>query len=416
VRAENCAWQPRWGQVIIFFVVFPPARPLPGLTSCRRVTSGCSAVVWLSALSLSHGCFLRDDFYLDPASSGATVDDGTLDADVVTDGDITSSMSEPTGVIETEGPVITVRPTAAPPDAAAPPWSSPSDAGAAVPVADAGASMGGSACARYSVWGEPDRIDGLGLNGTALRSPSLSGDGLQLFFSATLFGDERIYVARRTLATAEFSPASEVLELTSNGFDGTPAISADGLTIVFSSSRGVFGGGGFGTAVDRNLWLATRATTAAKFEPPRELEELNTPSVEHLPWLAEDGLTLVFASARDNDDDDTSNVWTSTRASSNDPFVTPVSLPGVEQRAAFSSQGRAVYFTAERGEEGSSDIYFATRPDPESDFGTAQSVVTQNTEALEADVTLARDNLQMLYVSDRDGTALLWQAFRTCLD
>jgi len=92
------------------------------------------------------------------------------------------------------------------------------------------------------------------LEAAPIGSPSLSGDGLTLYYHhvAGLFQPYQIYAAHRANPAAEFGPSAPVIELASPGTDtGEPEISKDGRTIVFSSSR-PGGAGGY------DLYLAER--------------------------------------------------------------------------------------------------------------------------------------------------------------
>ena len=65
-------------------------------------------------------------------------------------------------------------------------------------------------------------------------------------------------------------------------------LSADGLTLVVSSSRGLESG-------DRDLFMSTRQSLTAEWpEPVRLPSEINTNAAEVAPLLSDDGLTLSF--------------------------------------------------------------------------------------------------------------------------
>lgn len=70
--------------------------------------------------------------------------------------------------------------------------------------------------------------------------PSLTHDGLTLFFDSTRsggLGGPDLWVSRRGSTAEEFGPASHLATLSSPGFDARPSISWDGSELLFSSNR-----------------------------------------------------------------------------------------------------------------------------------------------------------------------------------
>jgi Tol biopolymer transport system component len=126
------------------------------------------------------------------------------------------------------------------------------------------------------------------------QNPSLTGDGLVIFFSSDREGTkgrEDIYTAFRTSRTARFSPPVRMAELSSGNQDGAPFITADGLTIYFTSNRAGGKGG-----VD--LWTARRPSRTVPFSPPVPLTAVNSPEQDDDPSISPDGRELFFASNR----------------------------------------------------------------------------------------------------------------------
>src|SRR6185295_17483378 len=88
-----------------------------------------------------------------------------------------------------------------------------------------------------------------------------------------------------------FSPATAMAAVNTAGQNGTPVLSADGLSLYFFSTRP----GGLG---DRDIWLATRSAAAVEFSSPTLVAVINGPALDHLPWLSPDELTLLWATNR----------------------------------------------------------------------------------------------------------------------
>ena len=103
-----------------------------------------------------------------------------------------------------------------------------------------------------------------------------------------------IYVSSRTGTV--FAAPTRVAELSSPADDWQPQPSEDGLTVLLASDRD----GGKGKL---DLWIARRASAAAKFGAPTPITELNTPFIEQAGWLSADGCRIWFSSGRETNDD-----------------------------------------------------------------------------------------------------------------
>ena len=198
------------------------------------------------------------------------------------------------------------------------------------------------------------------------RSPAISSDGLTLFFESDRPGGQGgndVWMCTRT-STSE--PFGELLNLgptiNSKYHDRQPAISADGLTLLFCSDRPI----GSDTLPNRDIWMSTRKSTSDPFGKPVRLgTTVNSAYNDEHPAISPDGLTLLFSSQRlggwgDSDRD----LWMSTRKSLGDPFGESVNLGSVansgreEGNPAFSPDGNTLLFTSDRpGGQGKSDLW-----------------------------------------------------------
>src|SRR6185436_18337835 len=123
-----------------------------------------------------------------------------------------------------------------------------------------------------------------------------------------------------------FSTGTPVPELASDGFDGTPFVSASGLRLYFYSTRtGSIGG-------SRDLYVAERSTPTGAFGAPTPLLELNTSSFDLLPRLSADELSIVFTSQRP-DGRGATDLWQARRSSATAPFGAPVNLAELNTNA-----------------------------------------------------------------------------------
>jgi hypothetical protein len=119
-----------------------------------------------------------------------------------------------------------------------------------------------------------------------------------LFFASNRpdFGDIDIYRSE-LLANGSFGPALLIPELSSPQNDFHPTIRPDGLEVFFDSNRpGPPGVIGIGL---RDLWVSTRETPSDTWSTPVNLGSgVNTEFNDTLPALSSDGMTLIFASDR----------------------------------------------------------------------------------------------------------------------
>jgi hypothetical protein len=108
-------------------------------------------------------------------------------------------------------------------------------------------------------------------------------------------GDFDIYVSTRSSDDEPWGPGVDVTELNGPYRDTRTAIRRDGLEIFEASdSRGRPGGIG-----SQDLWVATRATTADPWSTPVNLgPTVNSIYFDGAPALSFDGTTLYFFSAR----------------------------------------------------------------------------------------------------------------------
>jgi len=124
--------------------------------------------------------------------------------------------------------------------------------------------------------------------------------GLQYLYFTSLnrpggLGDFDVYVSTRSNEDAPWGPGVDVVELNGPYRDTRTAIRRDGLEIFLASdSRGRIGGIG-----SQDLWVSTRATTADPWSTPVNLgPTVNSTSFDGAPALSFDGTTLYFFSAR----------------------------------------------------------------------------------------------------------------------
>jgi hypothetical protein len=134
---------------------------------------------------------------------------------------------------------------------------------------------------------------------------------------------------------------------------GPSLVETDEGTYLFFSSDGFDVGG------DQDIYMSRRAADGS-FGAPTLVAELSSPVHDFMPNVRKDGREIVFNSNRDGGFGG-QDVYTATRASTSDPWSTPVNLgpavntAGSETRSSLSWDGRRLHF----GRDG--NIFVSTR-------------------------------------------------------
>jgi len=142
----------------------------------------------------------------------------------------------------------------------------------------------------------PDAVNaGSGINTSSDECmPFISADGLELYFGSTRpggSGADDIYVVTRPTTGSDWSdPVNLGSAVNSGAVDACPSISPDGLTLFFNSTRD----GGFG---NYDLYVTTRPNKEAPWSTAVNLgESINTADDEMTPSFWADGSVIYFCS------------------------------------------------------------------------------------------------------------------------
>jgi hypothetical protein len=189
-------------------------------------------------------------------------------------------------------------------------------------------------------------------------NPSISADGLELYFSDLWppllggcelrpggYGRGDVLVSRRDTREAAWGPPVNLgPAVNSFDYDGSPHISADGLSLYFCTARSA--GHGF------DLYVSTRPTKDDPWTPAVDLgAPINTmASQDYLtyPSLTPDGLFMFFTAAP-LAYTALGDVFMSVRASATDPWGPPIRLAALnsaknEESVCFSVGDFTIYF------------------------------------------------------------------------
>jgi len=282
---------------------------------------------------------------------------------------------------------------------------------------------GGRAKADFT-FGRPVNL-GPNINSPSLEvEPSISADGLELFFESHRpggHGNADIYVSRRASKDDPWGPCMNIGAPVNTAYDDqSPSISADGLTLFFSAYNRP---GGYGSD---DLWVTTRASVSGPWGPPVNLgATVNTSTYDWMPSISADGLVLFFMSGRagglGGDD-----LWFTSRATKNDPWGSPVNLGAPinsslnEACLDISADSRMLFFSDHMlgpfrpGGCGGQDIWVAIRATANDPWGEPTNVgPVINRSDWEFTPNISADGSTLYFASmppGGTGNADLWQA------
>lgn len=206
--------------------------------------------------------------------------------------------------------------------------------------------------------------------------------------------------------------------------DQGPAVSKDGLSLYFGSSRAspdAIGG--------QDLYVAQRASPSEAWGPARNLgPSVNSPEIDNIPNLSRDGHLLFFNSSRPGGHGDV-DLWVAYRDHVHDDFAwqAPSNLGQGVNSAGFDAG--AGYFENDGGNpmlffgrgvaqtnQPTTDIYVAELQ-PDGKFGNAQPVPELNTPQGDQRPSVRYDGLEIFFYSERPhptavGGSDIWVATR----
>jgi hypothetical protein len=163
-----------------------------------------------------------------------------------------------------------------------------------------------------------------------------------------------IFMSQRGATTAGFTNKQSSPWMNGNYDEFRPSITADGNEMFFLSEKG-----------SNVLRFFHSLKSGGSFQGPTEVTELNADGQASSIAISNDGLTAYFGSSRTGSTNGTSDVWTAHRDTRTASFanvtrVSELSTDGEELPSYISTDGCRLYFGTNR--TGGGDIYVATKP------------------------------------------------------
>ena len=262
-------------------------------------------------------------------------------------------------------------------------------------------------------FGEPTNLGPTVNNSANEWGPSISADGLWLFFASDRpggHGNYDIWMTERQ--TSERNPEGYWIEpvnlgptVNSSSTEYDPSISSDGLSLFFWSDRP----DGYGS---RDLLVSTRVTTNAPWGDPVNLGPIiNSSFAEVGPDISSDGLELYFVCLDKPGGYGQYDIWMAERDTIDDYWGAPTILgPSVNSSAreggpSISADGLSLFFFSDRpGSYGVRDIWVTRRSTKAGPWGTPVNLgPTVNNSARNLVPDTSSDGCMLFFTSDRPG-------------
>ena len=266
---------------------------------------------------------------------------------------------------------------------------------------------------KYSDWSAPINLGPI-VNSTATdRGPAISKDGLSLYFASTRlsgsFGGEDIYVSQRESQDSEWGPPvnlGPIINTTAN--EMVPAFSRDGHLMFFATNR-PFGFGGL------DIWVSRREHTHDDFgwQPPENLGAgVNSTSIDAGPSYFDNdevGVPQLYFNSNRLGGPGISNIYVSEQAADGSfgaaSLVPELSSLGETSRSSIRHDGREIFFNSNRpGSINTFDLWVATR---ETVFDAWSEPInlgaTLNSGPLDVHPYISSDRETLFFASTRPG-------------
>lgn len=263
-------------------------------------------------------------------------------------------------------------------------------------------------------WTKPEKL-GPTVNSNADEySPSLSADGLTLLFASSRpngQGEFDLWMCRRQTLFDPWSAAENLgPTINSSASDGSPSLSGDGLTLVFASNRGQ-------PALRQHLWTSVRKTLADPWSQPVKLDSTVDPAGASDDGVKQsaDGLSLMFSSFPRDGSQGREDLWLCRRRTKTDSWGPPENLGAVvnsghrDVSPALSADGRFLLFSSDRpGGLGSIDLWWCSRPSLDAAWSAPRNLgLPVNSAADELSAEISADGRTLLFCSQRDRQGLM---------
>jgi Tol biopolymer transport system component len=249
------------------------------------------------------------------------------------------------------------------------------------------------------VIGAPRKLAELGTG--KLANPSISTDGATLYVER-VDANEDLFAAERTGFAEAWSTASRLEALATTAREARLSTSGDGMLGVFTSNR----------SGNSDLWITQRDTPDGTFGAPTQtlVAALKTTKNELDPELTMDGRRIYYAPY----DGTNQEIRVAQRElGGNFAFVRTLSELQISIAVADPSLSpdETVIAFSSGATEAQNELYYATRPNRDAQFGTPQKLPSVNISGInDGDIDVSADGCEIYFASTRDGSTAIYLA------
>lgn len=230
--------------------------------------------------------------------------------------------------------------------------------------------------------------------------PSMTDDLLQIFFGSSRsggMGQEDIWFAKRGSVNESFGPPEPATELNTMLNETTMKISGNGKVIYFASNRG-------GTGHD--IYFSTRAELDLPWNTPTLVPELSTSNGDWAPFVQSDQLRVVLCSGATVAGE---ALFVATRPTTGTPWSPLMRIEELDEPARSECdpnepRSNVLYYSTDfRNDDGTFDIYRASRSSSTTTYSNRESITSVNLPGVnDRDPWVSPDERTMVFASDRD--------------
>jgi WD40-like Beta Propeller Repeat len=258
----------------------------------------------------------------------------------------------------------------------------------------------------------PELVTELAASGADDDKPTLTADGLELYFLSTRDGGPGsgdVWRSTRATTGAPWNAPELVAEVSTSSQEKSPAVSADGLTLWVASDRSGGKGG-------LDIWVSTRPHRSSAWSTPVPVPALNS-SGDEIPRPPGHAQLVMPLAVRPPSGSADYQIEFASRSAEDGGWTSPVTRPDLDTANTdvdgfLLDDGLSIYFSSDRAKKGNQDLFIATRARVDASFVQFNPVTALNSSSDDRDPWLSADGSELYFSSDRTGDLKIYRATR----